>query len=159
MAVPAHLKFGRGSAAGPQTGGYITFTLGPRSVIANDDLFFGFEAPCDMRLEQISWQSFDASPTNTLTIDFYSHPTAFQTSGATRLHASTNINLQAAPNGTVGNNSSDTDALAASSARNIDKGTLFFTNITADGTGTIDFVTVTFTFYVLDHVNTSAEDD
>lgn len=57
--LPSHMYLGRGAAAGPLIGGYTTFNFGPfqeaTTATAANLVRIVFQAPCDMRLQQIVW--------------------------------------------------------------------------------------------------------
>lgn len=85
------MYLGRTNKTGPIAGGYLTWSFGPFSnaVAAGANFVpFGFIAPCDLRLEHISYNitSLTGSPTGANdAIGFFKHATLMQVSGATNL--------------------------------------------------------------------------
>ena len=79
--LPMHMYKGRGNFSGPVTGGYVSFCFGPKSytgttcpVATTIEAPISFIAPCDFRLEKISYstRSFTGTgATDTFLLNFY----------------------------------------------------------------------------------------
>lgn len=165
-ALPGHMVVGRGNAAGPVIGGYLNWTWGPKTITAGgtatDEMWFGFIAPCDMRLEQISWGTRTTVTAN-VSFQCYKHPSAFQASGATALLTAA-IDLDAS----AGANKSGyaraetggaTTLVNTSAARDIAKGDYVMVGGTYDATGAISDFHVEFMTFVTGHVNADSSKD
>lgn len=164
-ALPGHMVVGRGSFSGPVIGNYVTIPFGPKSLAAGgtgtDVPFFGFIAPCDMRIERISWNCRTASLAN-VSLQFYKDPTDFDaSSGATALLTAA-IDLDASSGA---NGSSYAEAAAGgattlvAAARNISKGDRVFAGYTYDVNGTLTDAAVMFTCFITGHINADPAND
>ncbi len=136
-ALPPGLAIGRGAFSGPVIGGYAMFPYGPVTVAANgtDIIPIGFIAPCDLRLQAISYVLRTANTGTGHTLTFSKHASAFQTSGATALITTTPIDLDANLSGQVlpsGESGGLTGITLVTAARNITKGECVFAVVTTD---------------------------
>jgi hypothetical protein len=158
--LPGHMVVGRGASPGPNIGGYAFLPYGPVNVIAaQTDLFVGgFIAPCDMRLERISWGA--ASTVAHSSVTFVKN-TSFAASGGTALVTAA-IDLDASSGADLNDyaeigTGGATTLVAA--ARNISKGDFVGAYVTTDGTGTLTTFQVCFVVFVTGHVNTNSVND
>ena len=136
---------------GPQIGSQTLFSFGPVSPAAGstDLVVVAFQAPCDMRLERLSW-SCNASTGTGCTIKFAKHATAPQLSGSTNLLSATSADLDAnnsdfvAPSGeTAGANTATLNTTAG--VRDIAKGVFVIATVTTDAsTGAVPNLCVLF---------------
>lgn len=163
-ALPGHMVVGRGNVSGPVIGGYVPLCFGPRSLTAGgtgtDEIWFGFIAPCDMRLQQISWGT-GAAVTANVSMQCYKHASAFQASGATALlTAAIDLDASAGANksGFARGESGGATTLV-SAARNISKGDFVMAGFTYDATGALTNFHVEFIAQITGHINVNSDND
>lgn len=166
-ALSGPLVVGRGAFSGPLVGGPLIYPFGPFQVaISQTDLIgAACQAPCDMRLERITWSTRSASGAAADLIKFMSHPTAVQVAGATSLISAASVDLDAnltsfaAPSGEVVGSAGVTLSTALG-IRDIVKNSFFFVAVTTDATagGVID-LNVIFTFFATGFSNVNSVND
>ena len=143
----------------------ITFTPIASKVTAGGDIIHAFQAPCDMRLERISWFTNLTLGAASDLLFFLKHATAGQTSGATSLisTASQAITTTATdfivPSGeTIGTTTATISTTAG--VRDIAKGNFVMLAYTTDATpvtaGTVITVLLTFVMNGFSNVNGSS---
>ena len=117
------------------------FTFGTFDVPASKTalLIAAFEAPCDLRIERISWNCTSVNGASANAISFYKHATAIQTSGATALTDTAVLDLdvnvkafQGPATMTAGITAKFLDATAG--VRSVSQGQFVFAAITTDAT-------------------------
>lgn len=163
-ALPGHMVVGRGNVPGPVIGGYVPFTFGSKNLTAGgtatDEVWFGFIAPCDMRLQQISWGTGQAVTAN-VTMGAYKHASAFQAAGGTALlTAQIDLDASAGANksGFARAESGGATTLV-NAARNISKGDRVMAAFSYDATGALSNFHVEFYVQITGHANTNSDFD
>jgi hypothetical protein len=147
---------------GPSTGAYSFLCYGPKTnAIAGavtDEFWMGFIAPCNMRVERISWGA--TSVIANASVQFIKN-TSFVAAGGTDL-LTADVDLDASAGADL-NDYAEAVAGGAttliSTSRNIVKGDFVGAYITTDGTGVLTNFGVCFTIFVTGHVNTNSAND
>ena len=170
--MPGHMVVGRGNGAGPCTGGYLEWNFGPFNLAASQTaaVKLAFAAPCDLRLQRITWNFRQVAAGAVDTVAFWKNSTPV-VSGATSLTSgSPPFDLDylatswSAPAGET-TASSGTTLNTAAGARDISQGQYilmsYTTDANVDGTtsNNVDDMCVSFLFTMAGHVATDAERD
>lgn len=155
--LPVALATGRGTLAGPQTGGYVSFGLaGYTSAVFNltDAIIFAIEMPMDFRVEAIAYTNRDTTVVS-----------SFQVAKASSLvWGGSEIDLMSADITLVAGASElvvaagSTPTLVAS-ARDIDKGEFLMIGYTSDADSTAEDLNVQIIGFPRGHVNVDPADD
>jgi hypothetical protein len=168
--LPGYMAIGRNALSGPTIGGQIILPFTHALVASKTDFVIAaFQAPCDMRIERISWNvnTLGAAAANIL--KFVTHPTAAQLSGATTLLSNavaTSIDFDAnpvdfvAPSGETAGASTLTLSTVAG-VRDIAKGAFVLCAYTTDATAVVAGTTlnIIYTAVSLGYSNVNASSD
>ncbi len=157
--LPQHFALGRGAFSGPVIGGYNTFGGGPKSLTAGgtgtDEVWFGFKAPCDMRVHRIQWTS--RARVAALTAKFHKNAT-YDLTGSTNMIAATSVSLAAADSGFI-ETATGGDSTLVAAARDVLKGEFVMCAITFDATGAATDLLVHWFVQITGHPNAEASND
>jgi hypothetical protein len=135
---------GPGTAmSGPVVGALVPFVLGPfttAATVAAGAAEFGFTAPCDLRIQSVSW-NFMTAPGAASTLALYRHTAIDGCSGGTAIMAATAITAAGSVEGS---------GFASSAVRNITKGQVLGFDI-AVGVSLAANMVVTVMAYITGH--------
>jgi hypothetical protein len=140
---------------GPLVGAQVILPFSHTPIASKTDFIVAaFQAPCDMRLERISWNVNTLGAASGDVLKFLTHPTAIQTSGATSLLSAASVDWDAqpidfaAPSGETAGASAVTLSTTAG-VRDIAKGAFVFCAYTTDATAVVAGTTLNILYTVV----------
>jgi len=168
--LPAALALGRTALGAPVVGGIALVTFSHALVVSKTNFVVAaFQAPCDMRLERISWNTDTLGAASGNILKFVTHPTAAQLAGATTLLSNavaTSIDFDANPNDFVAPSGETAGASTVTlsttaGVRDIAKGAFVLCAYTTDATAVVAGTTlnVTYTVAIMGYTNVQIASD
>lgn len=146
--LPDSMAYGGpgGAFPGPVVGGLAAFVIGPitnANVTAQAAGAFtqGFNAPCDMVLQSVSWSAHTYS-TGTNTVAVFKHTDVAGGEGGTAILAATSINAIGSAEGA---------ALGTVANRRVTKGQAVVLDLVLSGTGEFENLTFAVMAYIVGH--------
>jgi len=156
--LPDHIGIGRATVTGPAIGGYMTWHGGPYTSAAEvaGVIIWGFVAPCDIRITEISWVCPTAATAN---VDImFAHNATFSATSDTDLLAAA-IAIDVNETGYARAESGGTTTIPEA-ARDIAKGRCVFMHYTSDDVpGAVANLNWDVTGYATGHINANPEYD